>query len=255
MPPTPANCCIIVPCLNEARVIGALVRSLHQHLPAVLVVDDGSTDGTAEAAEAAGATVLRHDSPQGKGAALATAWHWAGQNGFEWTLMLDGDGQHAPEDVPAFLKAAMPGPAKLIVGNRMESPGTMPWLRRWANRWLSARLSELAGVDLPDSQCGFRLVHLPTLRGLDLRTRHFEIESEMCVAFARAGHRITFVPVQVRYGCECSKISPLRDYWRWWRWYQAMRGKAVWIAPTLATTPAEDRELAELSPRSETGRI
>ena len=232
MPPTPTNCCAVIPCLNEAAVIGDLVRRLRVHLPTVLVVDDGSADGTATVAAAAGATVLRHGTPQGKGAALATAWHWAGDNGFAWTLMLDGDGQHATEDVPRLLAEAEKGSAKLIVGNRMHLPGAMPWLRRWANRWLSVRLSELAGVDLPDSQCGFRLAHLPALEALALRTRHYEIESEMCVAFARAGHRIAFVPVQVRYAGECSKISPLRDYWRWWRWYQEMR--AVRPAPVVA---------------------
>jgi glycosyltransferase involved in cell wall biosynthesis len=251
VPPTSANCCAVIPCLNEAAVIGTLVESLRQQLPTVLVVDDGSTDGTAAIAAAAGASVLRHEAPGGKGAALATAWDWAGNHGFTWILMLDGDGQHATEDVPAFLAEAARGPATLIVGNRMEITGAMPWLRRWANRWLSARLSELAGVELPDSQCGFRLAHLPTLKALALRTRHFEIESEMCVAFARAGQRLAFVPVQARYAGECSKISPLRDYWRWWRWYQATRGGAVWEAPTLATTNLEVRELAELSPRRE----
>ena len=212
-------------------MIGNLVRRARDHLPTVVVVDDGSADGTATAAEFAGATVLHHRSPQGKGAALATAWKWAGENDFSWALMLDGDGQHATDDVPRLLAAAEHGAAKLIIGNRMHLPGAMPSLRRWANRWLSVRISELAGVNLPDSQCGFRLAHLPTLDELGLCTQHFEIESEMCVAFARARHRIAFVPVQVRYGSECSKISPLRDYWRWWRWYQQTR--AIRPAPAL----------------------
>ncbi len=254
MPPLPSNCCAIIPCLNEGAVIGDLVCRVRDYLPTVLVMDDGSTDGTSSAAASAGATVLRHESPQGKGAALATGWRWAGENDFTWTLMLDGDGQHATEDVPRLLAEAEKGAAKLIVGNRMDRSRAMPWLRRWANRWLSARISELAGVDLPDSQCGFRLAHVPTLNALALRTRHFEIESEMCVAFARAGHRIAFVPVQVRYANECSKISPLRDYWRWWRWYQQTRGESVWVAPTLGTTSVGVRELADLPQQSETGR-
>jgi hypothetical protein len=229
------------------------VGRLRAHLPTVLVVDDGSTDGTAAAAASAGATVLRHETPCGKGAALATAWDWAGEHGFLWALMLDGDGQHATEDVPRLLAEAEKGSARLIVGNRMGVSGSMPRLRRWANRWLSARLSELAGVELPDSQCGFRLAHLPTLAALALRTRHFEIESEMCVAFARAGHRIAFVPVQTRYAGECSKISPLRDYWRWWRWYQQTRGEPVWVAPTLGTTSVGGSELADLPQGGETG--
>ena len=113
--------------------------------------------------------------------------------------------------------------ARLVVGNRMGDAAKMPWLRRGANRWLSNRISRLAGQDLPDSQCGFRLAHLPTLCGLRLRAQHFEIESEMCLTFAHAGHPLAFVPVQTRYAGERSRISPMRDYWRWWRWYRTAR--------------------------------
>ncbi len=188
-----------------------------------MVVDDGSTDATEAEAEAAGASVRRHEVSRGKGVALATGWKWAAEQGFTWVLMMDGDGQHADDDIPSFLLKAAHGQARLIIGNRMADPRAMPWLRRTTNRWLSHRLSKLAGMALPDSQCGFRLAHLPTLLALGLRTEHFEIESEMAIGFARAGHGIEFVPVQVRYGAEHSKISPLRDARRWWRWYQSVR--------------------------------
>lgn len=220
MPPDRENTAALIPCLNEARTIGAMIRGIRAWTPAVLVVDDGSTDATAREAADAGAEVLRHPAPQGKGASLAEAWQWAGRRGFTWVLMLDGDGQHLPEDAPTLLAAAT-GNVRLVVGNRMDQPAGMPWLRRATNRWLSGRLSELAGVPLPDSQCGYRLAHLPTLLSLELHARHFEIESEMVLAFARAGHAPVFVPVQVRYGAERSKISPWRDTRRWWRWYQA----------------------------------
>ncbi len=223
VPPTPATCCALIPCRNEAAFVGDVVRGVRDHLPAVVVVDDGSTDGTASRAEAAGATVLRHAMSRGKGAALRTGWEWAAAQGLEWVLLLDGDGQHLAADIPRLLAAGSDGTAKLILGNRMDRPDAMPWLRRNANRWLSKRVSELAGVPVPDSQCGFRLAHGPTLVELAPVSRHFEIESEMCVRFARAGHRVISVPVQVRYGAECSKISPLRDYARWCRWYLRTR--------------------------------
>ena len=217
MPPSPANCCAVIPCRDEAAFIGDVVDAVRRHLPNVVVIDDGSRDETAAVATAAGATVLRHGTSQGKGAALASGWTWAQTRDCIWVLMLDGDGQHAAEDIPAFLEAA--GDAKLVLGNRMAQATAMPWLRRAANHWLSARISGLAGVPIPDSQCGFRLAHLPTLLALAPRSRHFEIESELCVRFARAGQRIVSVPVQVRYAGERSKISPLRDYARWCRWY------------------------------------
>ena len=233
----------ILPCLNEARAIAAVVRGLHAHLAAVLVVDDGSTDTTGAEARTAGAEVLRHPRPRGKGSALSTGWQAAARRGAEWVLLLDGDGQHAPEDAPAFFAAAgtslNQAPVRLVIGNRMEQPGAMPWLRQTTNRWLSRRLTALAGVPLPDSQCGYRLAHLPTLLACELRSEQFEIESEMAVAFARAGHRIGMVPITVRYGAERSKVSPLRDTLRWWRWYRAT-AKRLGPAPAPArlATPA-----------------
>jgi glycosyltransferase involved in cell wall biosynthesis len=216
----PRECAAVVPCLNEAATIGGLVEEIRERLPTVFVVDDGSMDETGLIAEDAGAEVLRHLAPEGKGTALEWAWAEAGRQGFSWAICLDGDGQHDPADIDAFLAAAERTSARLIIGNRMDHAATMPRMRRAANRWMSWRLSRLVGCELPDSQCGFRLVHLPTALTVGLRARHFEIESEMVVRFVRAGHRPVFVPIQVRYGDERSKISPLRDTWRWLRWYR-----------------------------------
>src|SRR6187551_2270662 len=91
---------------------------------------------------------------------------------------LDGAGQHSPNDIPAFLRCAERTNAVLVVGNRMTDPRGMPWLRRQVNRWMSRRLSKLAGRPLPDTQCGFRLMKLEPWSRLSLRTTHFEIESE-----------------------------------------------------------------------------
>lgn len=216
------NCGVVIPCHNEADSIAGVVRRVRVQLPRVLVVDDGSTDATGDQARAAGAGVLRQPVRSGKGAALAAGWTAAAAAGWEWVLLMDGDGQHLPEESAVLLAAA--GPLHpLIIGNRLQTPWAMPPLRRVINRWMSRRLSGLAGVALPDSQCGYRLAHLPTLLRLGLATRHFEIESEMCVAFARAGLDITFVPVTASYGPERSKICPLIDAWRWARWYLRAR--------------------------------
>jgi len=213
----------IVPCLNEAAFIGAVVTGVRAWVDRVLVVDDGSSDATSAVARAAGAEVLRLRSRSGKGAALAAGWHQAARWGVEWVLLLDGDGQHDPADAPSFFEAGRTG-ARLVIGNRMTTPATMPWLRRRTNEWVSRRLSSLGGIHLPDALCGYRLVHLGSLLELGLHSRNYEIESEMTVAFARRGHPIAFVPVRTRYGFERSKISPLRDTWRWFRWYAGSGG-------------------------------
>jgi len=134
-------------------------------------------------------------------------------------LMLDGDGQHAPDDIPKIFAAAENSGANLVLGNRMDNAGDMPLLRRLVNRWMSRRLSHLTGRHLPDSQCGFRLAHLETLRRLPLAVDRFEIESAMLVAFLAAEQNVAFVPVQTIYRTGGSKIHPLADTGRWLRWW------------------------------------
>ena len=215
-----AECAAVIPCFNESRAIGELVQRVRQHLTEVIVVDDGSTDRTAEVAKNAGAIVLRHAKRRGKGAALQTAWRHAHESDFSWALNLDGDGQHDASDIPFFLQRAESTGAPLVIGNRMERPGEMPLIRRLVNRWMSRRLSRIAGRFLPDSQCGFRLMNLRAWSGLSISSSHFEIESEVLLAFTLASHRVEFVPVRTIYRREQSKINPVQDTIRWLCWWR-----------------------------------
>jgi glycosyltransferase involved in cell wall biosynthesis len=208
----------VIPCRNEGANIYALVQEVRQILPNVLVIDDGSTDLTVQQAKAAGAAVHSLASSKGKGAALAAGWLRARAVGFSWALCMDGDGQHAPADIAKFLRVAEQTNASLVVGNRMSEAHKMPWGRRVVNRWMSRKLSALAEREFPDSQCGFRLIQLSALDRIRLRAQQFEIESEQLLAFAAAGETIKFVPVQVIYRSERSKIHPWRDTLRWFRW-------------------------------------
>ena len=207
---------MVIPCLNEAVEIFSLVAEIRNLSLNVIVVDDGSTDETGQLAARAGAEVLRHNVPQGKGAALNHGLRRAREKGFQRALTMDGDGQHAPSDISNFLSAN--ANAALIIGNRMENPETMPRVRRFVNRWMSQRLSKIAGKSLPDTQCGFRSINLEAWSRCNLHTSHFEVESELLLAFIAAGHAVEFVPIQVIYKNEQSKIDPVRDTLRWWRW-------------------------------------
>ncbi len=218
------ECAAIIPCLNEGATIGLLVPAVRFYLPTVFVVDDGSTDGTATLAQQAGAEVLRHQTTRGKGTALQTGWQRARDRGFRWALTLDGDGQHAPEDIPAFFRCAERGTAALVVGDRMGAARQMPWLRRLVNRWMSRQLSRAAGQPVPDSQCGFRLMNLEARAALPISSAHFQIESEIVLAFAAAGKTIESVPIRVIYRNERSKIRPLQDTVRWFHWWRQARG-------------------------------
>ncbi|MGE3311101.1 MAG: glycosyltransferase family 2 protein [Limisphaerales bacterium] len=222
----------VIPCLNEARHIGDVVEGARRHISRVIVVDDGSTDGTAALAASAGAVVLQHPSPRGKGAALATGLSHALEMGAAWALCLDGDGQHSADDIPVFLTAASESGAGLIIGNRFANAPRMPWLRRVVNQVLSRWIGVLVGRAIPDSQCGFRLIRLDLWQRLNLGSRRFEVESEMIVASVRVGASIEFVPVQSVYGVETSKIAPIRDSLRWLRWYVgAIRARATTSKP------------------------
>jgi glycosyltransferase involved in cell wall biosynthesis len=215
------QCAAVIPCFNEAGRIAPVIGEVRRHLPNVIVVDDGSSDSTQEEAAKAGAIVLRRSANGGKGSALRAGWRQARRAGFTWALSLDGDGQHAADDIPEFFACAERTAARLVIGNRMGRVATMPRLRRWANSWMSRCLSNLTGAALPDSQCGFRLAHLDTVLQLPLAANRFVIESETLVAFLAAGERVAFVPVQVIYGPGRSKICPVRDTWRWMRWWTA----------------------------------
>jgi glycosyltransferase involved in cell wall biosynthesis len=241
------DCAVVVPCLNEEQSIGPLVTAVRRHLRQIFVVDDGSSDRTAVAAAEAGAEVLLHRETRGKGAALRTGWERVRECGFAWALSMDGDGQHAPEDIPAFFECADRTTSRLVVGNRMNDAAAMPPLRRFVNRWMSRRLSWAAGVPLPDSQCGFRLMHLDTWSALPIGATHFEIESDTLLAFAARGQRIEFVPVRVIYKSEQSKIHPVRDTVRWFRWWRKARR-------SLSMPPVEGRMEEDLRQRSRSSR-
>jgi glycosyltransferase involved in cell wall biosynthesis len=223
----PTECAVVIPCLNESERIAHVVGAVRSHLPNVFVVDDGSQDDTGGVAENAGAKVLRHTAPRGKGAALQTGWKYAKESGFKWALTMDGDGQHSAEDVPGFLNAAEQTGAPLIIGDRMAQPDGMPWLRRLVNHWMSKRISTLVGTSISDSQCGFRLMQLEAWAALPVYATHFEIESDVLLAFALNERAIEFVPVQVIYSSEQSKIHPVRDTLRWFRWWRQAKQRVA----------------------------
>ena len=209
----PHQCAALIPCFNEAPNIGEVVRAARRVLPSVIVVDDGSTDKSGRIARRAGAEVVALAHNSGKGAALRAGWQSARARSFAWVMMLDGDGQHCPADIPDFFRCVERTGARLVIGRRNFDE--IPPLRRMVNRFMSRQISGLTGSAVPDSQCGFRLAELEPLA---TAADHFEIESEVLVGFLLAGLRVDFVPVQTLYEKGTSKIRPFVDTYRWLRW-------------------------------------
>ena len=134
------DCVAVIPCLNEEQTIANLVSEVKKHVPSILVIDDGSTDNTAPAASEAGATVIRHNINLGKGASLTDGSQWATKHRFKWALTLDGDGQHSPDDIPAFFSAAL-ARASLIPARAIPRASAAP---RWRRKSLATALQRSA---------------------------------------------------------------------------------------------------------------
>jgi glycosyltransferase involved in cell wall biosynthesis len=207
----------VIPARDAATTVGAVVGGLRRELPdlEVLVVDDGSTDATADAARAAGASVVRHEVNQGKGAALQTGFDEALKRGAEAVLALDADGQHDPAFARPLIEELTT--SDVVVGSRDSNRGDMPWIRRATNSFMTRVISGLAGRRIPDSQSGYRAIRAEVLRAVRPRSRRFEYESEFLIAAARVGFRIGEVPVPSLYNAPGSHIRPVRDTLRFIR--------------------------------------
>ncbi len=207
----------LIPAFNEAERIGPVIEQTQKFVSEIWVVDDGSLDNTAERARRAGAHVLSHAQNLGKGASLIDGFEVLAKTDAEIIILLDGDGQHNPREIPRFLEKQRQTGATLVVGNRLGDVHGMPLVRRFTNRIMSWLLSQQTGQSIPDCSCGFRLVHRSLLSDLNLDTRNYETDQEMLLEASRKGHRIASVPISTIYAGAPSHIRPLRDAWRFLR--------------------------------------
>lgn len=173
------------------------MRGALRHLP-VIVVDDGSADGTVRVAESAGARVVRQTPNQGKGAALRTGFRHALDEGADAVVTLDADGQHDPAEIPGLVAAFQTGRPELVIGCRDFV--AMPPLRRLANTLGSLVLRLALGVRIPDNQSGYRLVGRRVMEAMTSSAESgFEFEVEMIAECLRRGWRIEWVPIRTIY--------------------------------------------------------
>jgi glycosyltransferase involved in cell wall biosynthesis len=201
----------LVPAYQAEDTVASVVRGLLGHAERVLVVDDGSSDGTAEAARSAGAEVLRRDRNGGKGEALRSGLSRVLASDASHVAFVDADGQHDPEDLPALLAAARAG-EPFVIGSRMGDPEAIPAYRYRTNEIGSRILTRMTGHEIEDAQSGYRVVAADLLRRLGLSARGYSIETEMLLKAAPLVRRFAHVPVRAIYGGP-SHYRPFRDTW------------------------------------------
>lgn len=215
----------LIAAYREEKHISDVVRDALPHVGEVWVVDDGSPDATGKIAGEMGAKVITHAVNKGKGAAIKTGLLAAMEAGVHLIVLLDGDGQHLPSEIPRFIEAAQREDAGLVVGNRLGDMRTMPWLRRQTNLYMSRRISRACGSHIPDTQCGFRLLRRDVIPSVLGESERFDFETEMLLLAARTGCKIASVPVSTIYGEEQSKINPLKDTIRFFKLMRKYEGK------------------------------
>ena len=202
----------VIPAYQDEKHIGDIVRRTRERLDHVLVIDDGSSDHTAQRAREAGAEVIVHDQNRGKGEAIKTGLGQGIGREVAWMILLDSDGQHLPEEIDRFLSAAASATRPtLFIGNRMNDVARMPFIRRVVNRCMSSQISRLCGQRIPDTQCGFRMVHRQMVPELLGGGHRFDYETEVLIITSRKGYRIESVPITTVYTDQVSKIHPVRD--------------------------------------------
>jgi glycosyltransferase involved in cell wall biosynthesis len=211
-----SNVAAVIPAYCEEKHVGEVVRRTRAQLDHVLVIDDGSADQTAAQAREAGADVVVHERNLGKGESIMTGLRYWLDRGLHHVIVLDADGQHLPEEIVRFLAAAQGG-AQLLVGTRMNDVRDMPRVRRFVNRWMSQQISRACGQEVPDTQCGFRMLSAAVIPHLLDGAARFDYETEMLFVASRNGFKIGAVPISTVYSDEVSSIHPVRDTIRFFK--------------------------------------
>lgn len=210
--------CILVPTYNNALTIVPLLKDLEPYYPHVLVVNDGSTDGTETLLRPFHEINIINYSPnRGKGYALRKGFRSAREKGYDYAISIDSDGQHFVKDIPSFLEKLVTGPGSLIIGARNMKQGSVPAKSSFGHRFSNFWYRVETGISLPDTQSGYRCYPVTRLQNMFFFTNRFEFEIEVIVRASWKGIPVLPVPVNVYYAPPEERVShfrPVTDFTR-----------------------------------------
>ena len=211
--------CLVMPTYNNGNTLRDVLERVLNFCSDIIVVNDGCTDHSAEILASFGEqiTVVDYGRNQGKGYALKQGFKQALTMGFDYALTLDTDGQHFPEDIPLFVKALEEHPNALIVGSRNLNQENMPGGNTFANKFSNFWFKVQTGINLPDTQTGFRLYPLKQMPNLTLLTSRYEAELELLVSSAWRGIDLIPIKINVFYPKAEERVTHFRHFWDFFR--------------------------------------
>jgi len=217
MPVSTAKLLILIPAYNAGGYLAELAERLRSlpDAPDILIIDDGSTDGTPDILAGLGVTALTNRPNRGKGYSLRRGFEYAAGKGYRYVVTIDADLQHRPEEIPRFLNYAEE--ADLYIGTRCMDPKKMPWERRLTNNLTSLIISIFSGCRIRDSQSGYRMFKTDLLKTIRTEATRYDFESEILFKAGRLGARVAEIPISTVYGGSRSYINPLVDTGRFIR--------------------------------------
>lgn len=210
---------VVIPAYNVEHWLNDVLTGVLQYIPRqfVYVIDDGSNDRTADVARKHNVILFQHTKNRGKGEALKSGFQLTLSHGLDSVITMDGDLQHDPDLIPDFVEAAQKTGCELILGTRQFQFGQMPADRIFSNVCSSFMVSLIAGKTIPDSQCGYRLIHRNVLKTVRLQTSHYETETELLIKAIRKGFRISKCNIETTYQHCVSHIHRMKDTIRFCR--------------------------------------
>ncbi len=205
--------CVLIPTYNNSGTIADVIEGVSAYTHNIIVVNDGSTDNTESLLKQfPNITVHSYSPNRGKGNALRTGFKVAVENGYDYAITIDSDGQHYPKDLPTFLEKIKAEPGSLIIGARNMDQSSVPGKSSFGNKFSNFWFKVETGITVPDTQSGYRLYPVKQLSSMRFFTVKYEFEIEVIVRAAWAGIPVTSVPVLVYYPPQEERVSHFRPF-------------------------------------------
>lgn len=214
---------VLICAYNEEKHIREVVNGCLRYIKEVIVVNDGSSDNTLKELKKTKAKIINHNKNKGKGESLKNGFNYAIKKGYEYLILMDGDGQHDPKEIPKFVKEINKG-YDLIIGCRKKRHSKMPYYRRFTNFFSSLLISSKGKAWIKDTQSGYRAIRISFLKRIELKRKRYDLESEILMKMIKKRAKIKCISIKTIYGDEVSTIHPTKDTYRFFRTL-FMRGK------------------------------